>query len=949
MAVFDGNCGNSNGHLNIPGGKTCTVSGTGNTIESITFGANSGIWFSPSATAVINSDVVIASGNSFDVLDSAKVSVNGHLTVSGLMNIYHQSVLEVLDSLRIIDSTTAYFHGITKVTAQDLTIDAGSKLSGTGHSHWNSVSNSVLGLPTIPDHGGIFAGTSGRSPVIAIGNTDVFITMTRPSTYGSARDPKDVGSPGSNSSGGVAGIGGAALELVVSNKLTIDGEIAANGANSSNGAGSGGSINIRTKVLKHSTGSIQANGGTSPKPYGGGGGGRVAIQCEHSEYFSLENEDRPLNLVVQAMGKGQGPGTIWYDCGAYRSTLVVHDDIDIVDQSEFFLNVEDFNNIIIREIRYVTAFIITRVTTRSSRSHIFFNFHYGTVSTAYPDATLFAVYHYGEFAPRSLPNVDSTDCFDYRVRIGCQANRMAHAEIMEIVHVASTALVSFPTSVVLGTFTAEFSNLKAGTEVIKATSIMGFRSFKGKDLHIGPGGHVFMMESLQLTGTLHMSGDGVLQIENVAANIKTGNLYVDAGSTIIAQGYSTPPAGCTNANRYASYAGCSSAGDCTGYRPPYGVYNQVTQPGSAHPCTLQLSTSSLLTIDVTQKASIAGTIRPRTSNQVLTSGGSVRMHVGTLVHMSGTIDLSGTAVLQHGGSGGRAVITCDNDPYDSIFHMKVKGDGGCSTGGCGATGTAYVNCGHLQNHLKVTRLSAPTSTPPATYIIVDANSVLDTIEVSNTNTLYFTSADSGSYQFEVKRVIAPSSVRIEKKSTLRLRIGQTQPPTLPTAASINSRTNSYIANSATKQAQYTASLSNLASVYATYLDLLNQLARISASMRFCQEALDMCRADECGGETTRFTRTGKEVVGIQMNVDTYKNPLDVRTSKETLLASLSNFYGIPESDIEVSDPVESGTRALNVTVNVDTETAPHTGRILLQMSSRIDDSPVETCFKRVNL
>jgi uncharacterized repeat protein (TIGR01451 family) len=119
--------------------------------------------------------------------------------------------------------------------------------------------------------GGSFGGLGGTKDA----NLDLSI-------YGSAVNPGSEGSGGGGSNG-TGGAGGGLIRLLINHTLTIDGQISANGENATSwrGGGSGGSIYIKTNVLKGS-GIISANGGNSgpggsgSNP-GGGGGGRIAI------------------------------------------------------------------------------------------------------------------------------------------------------------------------------------------------------------------------------------------------------------------------------------------------------------------------------------------------------------------------------------------------------------------------------------------------------------------------------------------------------------------------------------------------------------------------------------------------------------------------------------------------------------------------------------------------
>ena len=102
------------------------------------------------------------------------------------------------------------------------------------------------------------------------------------STYGSIRNPVNLGSSGEH---GTASWGGGAVILNVTT-LSVSGTISANGSNGGNARGSGGSVNISAATISGS-GSITANGGsaTSGSNLRGGGGGRVSIKLTSGSSF----------------------------------------------------------------------------------------------------------------------------------------------------------------------------------------------------------------------------------------------------------------------------------------------------------------------------------------------------------------------------------------------------------------------------------------------------------------------------------------------------------------------------------------------------------------------------------------------------------------------------------------------------------------------------------------
>jgi hypothetical protein len=129
-------------------------------------------------------------------------------------------------------------------------------------------------------------------------------------SFGDLKIPIDLGSGGG---GDTAGAGGGAIQIEVTNKLTLSGQISANGEDGKvlgyggSGGGSGGSIFIKTNVLEGS-GQISANGGSGYSSLGGGGsGGRIAIY-----YDSKDNFTGAIQSFSGGSGfKPGGPGTIF--------------------------------------------------------------------------------------------------------------------------------------------------------------------------------------------------------------------------------------------------------------------------------------------------------------------------------------------------------------------------------------------------------------------------------------------------------------------------------------------------------------------------------------------------------------------------------------------------------------------------------------------------------------
>ena len=137
-------------------------------------------------------------------------------------------------------------------------------------------------------------------------------------SYGSALLPTSWGSGGR----GNGGRGGGFLEVVVSNKLRVEGSVSSNGESKQTG-GAGGSILINTYYLD-GDGSFEANGGAGSSG-GGGGGGRIAIRFSNQSSF--------IGTMQALGGNGRsdlgGAGTVFLQDSSnstrpYRKLIVIN-------------------------------------------------------------------------------------------------------------------------------------------------------------------------------------------------------------------------------------------------------------------------------------------------------------------------------------------------------------------------------------------------------------------------------------------------------------------------------------------------------------------------------------------------------------------------------------------------------------------------------------------------
>ena len=157
-----------------------------------------------------------------------------------------------------------------------VTVDATSSIDVTGRGcatgeRWDTTSNPP-GCTTSGASDGYSGGSYGGLGGASSGGTPNV-------TYGDPQNPSEPGSGGNTHQYNSASGGGGLVRLTASS-LTLNGAIKANGPTQFVGAGSGGGIYINAGTLSGS-GVLEANGGTStgtsPGPYGAGGGGRIAF------------------------------------------------------------------------------------------------------------------------------------------------------------------------------------------------------------------------------------------------------------------------------------------------------------------------------------------------------------------------------------------------------------------------------------------------------------------------------------------------------------------------------------------------------------------------------------------------------------------------------------------------------------------------------------------------
>lgn len=176
---------------------------------------------------------------------------------------------------------------VTKITVSNLEIKYGGTIDGKGKGYSSGGPGQPSSGSSGASHGG--AGRNTADPTSLI--------------YGSIVSPKVYGSNGYGATSS-SGTGGGQIELVVTNKFTLNGDIDVSGSDSSTSGGSGGSILVTSWDMT-GTGTLTADGGA-----GGGGGGRISLTVTGTYTYGGE---------MSVAGNDASPGKIsnkwtFYDC-----------------------------------------------------------------------------------------------------------------------------------------------------------------------------------------------------------------------------------------------------------------------------------------------------------------------------------------------------------------------------------------------------------------------------------------------------------------------------------------------------------------------------------------------------------------------------------------------------------------------------------------------------------
>lgn len=278
-------------------------------------------------------------------LTSDSLDLTPSLVVSGDMSMSSNSTLthSAVSSAEFGQERRLY------VTANNLTIDSGSKITANLKGYLESNDNSMrvygnrsFNMDTSASIGGVMGGGVSANPASAQASASAF------PSYGTFYWPVELGA-GSKVINAYRG--GGAIRLKVAGTFTLNGTVTADSSNTEAGAnnngrgtGSGGSILVETDLIT-GNGSMSATGMSSF--YAPGSGGRIAIY--YKQTGSGTGMEYPTSLVNNLNVQGQrwssfgsAAGTIFLmntDSQTYGDLIIDNRSVIVPSGVETFINI----------------------------------------------------------------------------------------------------------------------------------------------------------------------------------------------------------------------------------------------------------------------------------------------------------------------------------------------------------------------------------------------------------------------------------------------------------------------------------------------------------------------------------------------------------------------------------------------------------------------------------
>lgn len=620
------------------------------------------------------------------------LDIAGTVTLNGAMVACETLVLRKTGRINLVMTGAVNVSG-------DAVMETGSYVDGFGQGYAILSGPGALVNIRSVQHGGAHAGCSGTgrcTPSLAAGASSTIAYAA----YGDFRAPT---SPGS---GGTTGSGGAAFRLIVGGTLTLNCSVNVGGGPAAGqsytrtgdnviiypSGGSGGSIYVTCGTLAPSSGTLGADGGgcSTPYCYYGGSAGRIAISCNRHSFATNALAD--YTLAVTAVGgtskligttPAGAPGTIWLDMGAHLATDA---------RASPILLVRGRGN-----AAQPALVIWTAAQTALDLQSVQIVLQQGATLQLTRDVSFPADRIANVTLP--APTGDGTGFMDVpaRVAISMVAAPGTPAGVAELRGATLRLLVgSVPLLPSVLTLAAGGTLQAFGTVLnVFATALEA-------------GGTLALMDGavLACAALTARSGSRLAVGMTATANV-TGNAIFEAGSYVdgVGTGYAAgvgPGAPVIGTASGGAHAGCGVFGGClvslsaadssVQSNAVYGTYAAPVAPGSgggnagSGGAALRMNVGGVLSLNGTVNVSgQLGTLR------IGGSGGSLYITCGTLAPSSGSL----VADAGDSASGGRIAIVCSRHSFRggtlADVTLRLSAAGGSNGTHAGAPGTIYLS------------------------------------------------------------------------------------------------------------------------------------------------------------------------------------------------------------------------------------------------------------------
>lgn len=282
------------------------------TTPTLDLGQNSN-FINYGAFTIQDNNLVIGNGSTYTITDTTQHTFNNVTILNGGTMTHLPNTVDELYKINIHCTGNFDIQSGGKIDVSEKGYSAGEG-PGAGEDTDNS------------NYGGGGGSYGGKG-------SDGYSNIPAGESYGSIKDPVNLGSGGGNNTyyNRLGGPGGGAVILDVDATMTLNGYIYANGgqavtsADDNGGGGSGGSINITATVFEGS-GYLYANGEDNRNASyngGGGGGGRIAVKSSTKTHLYPQRFQAygDYGCNHDSIDHG-GAGTVYIKTGSYEELRI---------------------------------------------------------------------------------------------------------------------------------------------------------------------------------------------------------------------------------------------------------------------------------------------------------------------------------------------------------------------------------------------------------------------------------------------------------------------------------------------------------------------------------------------------------------------------------------------------------------------------------------------------